>query len=275
MTALEQARADLEAGRFAAAGEAAAEGLREAPDDPDLLRVAGRAGVETGAADAVDLLRRVTELTPDSAEAWHDLGDALATEGRSKEADEAFRKALELDPDDGVAMTHLGHTSFQAGEDDAGVKLLERAAERLGGTSTAVISLVEIYRTLGKNDEALAAARKAADADPADSLHALDVAELSLSTGDLDGAGEALAHAREALAIDTVGRTAGVIAHLEVETGSDPTTEAPRDASAAVLGAQGVPPTRQEVETGLRASVAELRRRHATDRRPLEGELLG
>ena len=31
MTALEQARADLEAGEFAAAGEAAAEGLRDVP----------------------------------------------------------------------------------------------------------------------------------------------------------------------------------------------------------------------------------------------------
>ncbi len=173
-------------------------------------------------------------------------------------------------------MTHLGHTSFQAGEDDVGLKLLERAAERLGGTSTAVISLVEMYRALGKNEEALAAARKASDADPEDSLHALDVAELSLLTGELDDAAEAFAHlrdtldvpeeevcalhgmilvelvrgdheralayAREAIAIDPVGRTAGVVAHLEVETGADPTTDGPRDASAAVIAAQGVRP---------------------------------
>jgi tetratricopeptide (TPR) repeat protein len=309
MSVADQARAHLEAGEFAAAAEAAAAGLREAPDDPELLRVAGRAGVETGSADAIDQLRRVTELEPDSAEAWRDLGDALATEGRSEESAEAFRKTLELDPEDGVAMTALGHTSYQAGEDDAGVKLLERAAERLGGNSTAVISLVEIYRSLGKNEEALAAARKAATADPGDSLHALDVAELSMLTGDLDGAAEALARlrdtldspeeevgalhgmilvelerddperalalARDALAIDGVGRTAGVVAHLEVVTGSDPTTEAPRDASAAAIGAQGVPPTREEVEKGLRASLGELRRRHATDRRSLEGDLLG
>ena len=80
----------------------------------------------------------------------------MATEGRSKEADEAFRKALELDPDDERRNDRLGHTSYQAGEGDAGVKLLERAAERLGGNSTAIISLVEIYRSIGKGEEALA-----------------------------------------------------------------------------------------------------------------------
>lgn len=309
MSVADQARAHLDAGEFAAAAEAAAAGLRDSPDDPELLRVAGRAGVETASPDAIDQLRRVSELQPDSAEAWHDLGDALATDGRSDEAADAFRKALELDPEDGVAMTALGHTSYQAGEDDAGVKLLERAAERLGGNSTAIISLVEIYRSLGKNEEALAAARKAAGADPGDSLHALDVAELCLLTRDLDAAAEAFAHlretldvpedevcalhgmilvelergdaerafahARDAIAIDSVGRTAGVVAHLEVVTGADPTAEAPRDASAAAIGSQGVPPTREEVEKGLRASLAELRRRHAADRRPLEGELLG
>ena len=304
--AADDARAQLDAGDFARARETATAGLAAAPDDADLLRAAGRAGLELEAEDAVDQLRRVTELRPDDPDAWHELGDALATEGRSEEATEAFRKALELNPDDEVAMTHLGHTAFQTGQGDEGVKLLERAADLISGNSTAAISLVEMYRSLGQPEEALNQAVKVFEADPDDRLYALDVAELSLETGKLDeaaaafgrlreivdseeeevcalhglilvelergDAARALAIARDALAIDAVGRTTGVVAHLEVETGSDPTAEEPRDASAAHIAGQGVPPSRQEVEEALRGSLRMLRRSSAEDRGYLEGQ---
>ena len=253
-----------------------------------------------GADDAIDQLRRVTDLRPDQTWAWHELGDALATEGRTEEATQAFRKALELDPDDEVAMTHLGHNAFQGGQGDEGVKLLEQAAGRISGNSTAAISLVEMYRTLGKPEEALAQAIKVFEADPGDRLYALDVAELSLETGKLDDAtaafgrlreivdseeeevcalhgmilvelergdpARALELARDALAIDSVGRTTGVVAHLEVETGSDALADEPRDASAARIAGQGVPPSRQEVDEALRGSLRMLRRSSAEDR---------
>ena len=305
----DDARAQLDAGDYARARETAAAGLTSAPDNPDLLRLAGLAGLELGAEDAVDQLRRVTELRPQETWAWHELGDALATEGRNDEATQAFRKALDLDPDDERAMTQLGHTTFQEGEGDAGVKLLEQAAGRISGNSTAAISLVEMYRTLGKPDEALAAAQKVFEADPDDRLYALDVAELSLETGRLDeatGAFErlreivdseeeevcalhgmilvelergdaqrALELARNALAIDTVGRTTGVVAHLEVETGADPMADEPRDASAARIAGQGVPPSRQEVDDALHGSLRMLRRSSAEDRPQVGEELLG
>ena len=165
MTALEQARAHFEAGEFAKARAAAIDGLGGAPEDVELLRVAGRAGVETGAADAVEQLQKVAELQPASAEAWRDLGDALAAEGRTEEANDAFRKVLEIDPEDEVALTALGHTAFQAGERGEAVSMLEQVAGRMSG-STAAISLVEMYKTLEQPDEALAAARRVAQAEP-------------------------------------------------------------------------------------------------------------
>lgn len=307
--ALDDARAQFDAGDYARARETASAALTSAPDDADLLRVAGLAGLELGADDAVDQLRRVTELKPDETWAWHELGDALATEGRNDEATEAFRKALDLNPDDEVALTHLGHSAFQQGQGDEGVKLLEQAADRISGNSTAAISLVDMYRTLGQPEEALKQAVKVAEADPGDRLYQLDVAELSLETGKLDDAtaafgrlreiveseeeevcalhgmilvelergdaNRALELARDALAIDAVGRTTGVIAHLEVETGSDPTAEEPRDASAARVAGQGVPPTRQEVEDALRGSLTMLRRSSAEDRGFIGEELRG
>jgi Flp pilus assembly protein TadD len=294
MTA-EQARTHFEAGRYSEAHAAAREGLSSASDDVELLRIAGRAGVELGSSDAVDQLRRVTELQPDSAEAWRDLGDALLAEGHDKEAADAFRKALELNPEDDVALTSLGHTEYAAGSEGA-VAHLEQAAERGGAMSTAAISLVEMYRSMGKNEEALGAARKVLDAEPGDLAAALDVAELSLETGRLDEAREAferiremedlpdhevyalhgiiqvelrrdnpdaaLELAREAARVDEYGRTAGVLAHLAPpEPGED--------------GAPEAPPSREEVEAALSQSLREHRRLHAEDRRLLAEDLLG
>ena len=54
------------------------------------------------AEGALEQLRKVTELRPDEAESWRDLGDALATEGRDEEARQAFEKVLELEPGEAV-----------------------------------------------------------------------------------------------------------------------------------------------------------------------------
>ncbi len=296
MTAIEQARSHFEAGEFSQAREAAAGGLADSPDDLELLRISGRAGVEVGAEDAVEQLRQVAALQPDSAESWRDVGDALATEGRTDEANEAFRKVLELEPDDEVALTALGHSAFQAGQRDDAVSMLEQVAGRSSRASTAAISLVDMYRMLDQPEEALAAARRVAEADPVDPLYALDVGELALQTGKYDEAVEAFARlrsavdlpddevgalqgmikaelargdkeralelAREASAIDTVGRTAGVLAHLEADLGVDQTPEeaVARGATMIFVQAQEAPPSRAEIDSLLDATLADLRR---------------
>jgi len=290
VTTLDEARAQFEAGDYAGARESALAALAASPDDVELLRIAGRAGVETGDPEAVEWLRRVTELRGDDAPGWRDLGDALATEGRSDEANEAFRRAVELDPSDETSLTALGHTAYQAGRQADAVSYLERAAEGAPGASTAAISLVEMYRTLGQPDAALAAAVKVAEAERENTLAALDVAELSLELGSLDEAARAfervravdeladhdvyalhgmiqielaregferaLELAREASALDRYGRTAGVLAFLEAQV-SGPGEEPP--------------PTREEIDAALAASLVEHRRAHAEDR-PLGSE---
>lgn len=305
MTSSEQPRSQFQAGEFAKAREAALAALQDSPDDAELLSLAGRAGVEVGADDAVDQLRKVTELQPDWADAWHDLGDALATEGRDEEASEAFRKALELNPDDELALTHLGHNAYETGKGDDAVSYLTQAADRSESRmSTAAISLVEMYKSLGQADQALEAAKRVSDAAPDDVAAALDVAELSLEVGNLDealrafervreidevdqhevyalhgmiqvelargDAQRALELAREAKAIDTVGRTTGVFAYLETEAGSGG-VDIPRDMSAATIQALEAPPSRAEVDAALGESLREHHLSH-TDDRYLAGE---
>jgi tetratricopeptide (TPR) repeat protein len=306
MGALQQARSHFEEGAFAAARDAAIAGLEEAPDDAELLSLAGRAGVELGSDDAVERLARVTELEPESAASWRDLADALAAEGRMDEADDAFRKVLEIDPQDPAALTARGHAAFREGKRDDAVSLLEQVADRSAGASTAAISLVDMYRTLGKPAEALAAARKVAEADPEDALATLDVGELALETGEADEAADAFARlrdvlelseeqvaalqgaikvelargeperalelARQAAAIDSLGRTAGVLAHLEMELGVEETSgEAlARGATTVFIRAHELPPSRPEVDSMIDATLLDLRRRLLGDDRRVE-----
>lgn len=290
MTAADDARMQFEAHEYGLARASALAVLQTSPDDADMLRLAGRAGVETGADDAVDQLRRVAELRPDDPDAWRDLGDALATEGRTEEAGEAFRKAVELDPADEASLTAVGHAAYATGKEGDAVEILEQAAERGGSMSTAAINLVDMYRAVGQPEEALAAAARIAEAAPDDALAMLDVAELSLELGrhdealaafervralddlpdhevyalqgmiavelDREGRDRALELAREAVALDR-GRSAEILAHLE--GGSE---DAP-------------PPSREQVDAALAAGLAEHRRAHADDRRPNVEESLG
>jgi Flp pilus assembly protein TadD len=280
----EEAQALFEAGDFRRCREVALAELAGTPDDVELLRLAGRAGVELGSEDAVAQLRRVAELQPDAA-AWRDLGDALAAEGDSESANQAFRKVLEFDPLDEVALTGLGHLAYTTGDRDDALSLLSRAAEHGSRASTAMISLVDMYRTVGQTDEALAAARKLSEAAPDDLAAALDVADLSLEVGKLDEAADAFARIRElddvpghevyplhglidveihreawdsalalateATALEPVGRSAEVAAFLQ--------------AQVAGPGEQPAP-SAQDIEAALTASRTEYRRLLADDR---------
>ncbi len=312
--AAQRAQVQLEAGEYRASREAALAGLAEAPEDVELLMLAGRAGVELDADDATAQLRRATELAPENADAWHHLGEALATDGQMEEAGAAFRRAVELNPGDQVALSHLGHTSAAAGHEQEAVGYLSQAAQSMGRASTASISLVDMYRTLGQYEEALAQAQRIAEAAPDEVMATLDVAELSLEVGRLDDAvaafqrlreldevpghevyplhgmimaelrreswRRALDLAREAASADAQGRTAGVVAFLEDQTGEAPTL-AGRPAEEGAPMQPGEPaaerelPTREQVDAALEASLAEYRRMHADDRRLAAEDLLG
>jgi Flp pilus assembly protein TadD len=291
--AAQRADAHLRAGEYREAREAALAGLAGAPEDVELLVLAGRAGVELDALDATVQLRRATELAPENADAWHYLGEALATDGLMDDANAAFRKAVELNPADQVALSHLGHTSAATGRQEDAVSFLSQAADSMRGASTAAISLVDMYRTLGQYDEALAQARRIAEAEPEDIVSALDVAELSLAVGQFDDAvaafqrlrelddvagheiyplhgmlmaalqredsQRALELAREAPVSDSQGRAVNVIAFIQTQSG-EPGEQAP---------------AREEVDAALEASLMEYRRMHADDRRLGSGDLLG
>lgn len=289
-----QARVLFDGGEYEQSLQAAQRALSSAPDDVELLILAGRAGVELDDSRAVEHLRRATELAPGDVSAWHHLGDALATEGRTQEAESAFRRAVELDPDDEVALTHLGHTAVAAGRRDEGVGYLTRASDIAPATSSASISLVDMYRSFGQYDEALVQARRVSEAAPDDVLAWLDVAELRLQVGQLDEASSAFGRLRE---LDEVPGHEAYPLHgmLLVELRGERWQRAKElidllatidphglsaDVAAYVERQSGVPgeqpgPERTEVEAALASSLADYRRMLYDDRGLATGEFGG
>ncbi len=283
-----QARVMFDAADYERSLKIAREGLTAAPDDVELLVLAGRAGVELDAEDAVEHLRRATEVSPDDAGAWHHYGEALAADGRMAEADAAFRRAVELDPHDQLALTHLGHTALATGRSEEGVGYLARAADIAhagAGASTASISLVEMYRSFGQYEEALTHARQLAEAVPDDPLAGLDVAELALAAGRFDEARAAFERLRELDDVPghEVYPVLGLI-QVEIAAGDYERAQAFCGQAAAIdpygLGADVASfvreqrgeqtdepaPTGAEVERALSSSLADYRRMLADDR---------
>jgi Flp pilus assembly protein TadD len=271
--AASEARARFDAGDFRESRRLALAGLESQPDDVELLRIAGRAGVELGEADAVHQLKKVAERRPEEAESWRDLGDALAAEGRMDESAEAFRKVLELDPQDETALTALGHAAYAGGSGQDAVSFLEQAAERSTGASSAMISLVDMYREMGQPEEALTHAQKISEAAPGDTLALLDVAELSLEVGRLEEAERAFERLRQVDELpdhDAYALRGMILAALRREDRAR-ALELAREAGAADVVAfledEEDAPSAEQVEAALAGSLAEHRRRHADDRR--------
>jgi Flp pilus assembly protein TadD len=290
----ERARRQFDAAEFEQSLKTARDGLSDSPDDVELLVLAGRAGVEVEDPQAIEYLRRATELAADNAAAWHHLGEALAAEGETAEADAAFRRTVELDPDDQVALTHLGHTALATGRNEEGVGYLARAADIAHAASTASISLVDMYRSFGQFDEALEQARRIVDSAPDDIVGWLDMGELSLEVGQLDDARSAFERLRE---LDDIPGHEAYPLHgmtlVEIrreqwdavkELAEQAATIEPYGLSADVkaflheqtAGAAGEPvPTRKELEIALAGSLKDYRRMLADDRRLSVGDIYG
>ena len=79
---------------------------------------------------AENVFVRVTEIDPNYADGWVNIGRARFLEGRNDEAQEVLLKALEVDPE--LAKTHffLGMTYKNKGDYDQALKHLQEAEQR-------------------------------------------------------------------------------------------------------------------------------------------------
>lgn len=183
-----QAEAAFSAGDAEACYELATEGLANFPDDERLLALGGRAGLEVGGPQTVDLLRRLVAVRPEDPDAWRDLGLAEVSEGDLNAANASLGAALDLDPSDEVSLVNLGHVRYMLGDVDEAIALLDRAARQAPEDPAPLRNLVDMYRGTDRLEDALRAAEALATLNGDDVLAVIDLAELRMSCGDLDGA---------------------------------------------------------------------------------------
>lgn len=157
----------INTGRFAEAEKIYRDLLAHDPNKSDYLRVLGRLAMEQKQfGDAVVLLRRAAEITPQSVLIWNDLAKALLEREAYDDAIDAIRHSLEIETD--ITASHLLHGNaltrafrFEEAADayQAGLKIQPDHTGCLAG-------LGHVTQALGRHAEAINAYRTWINAEP-------------------------------------------------------------------------------------------------------------
>lgn len=153
--------------------------------------------------EARDVARQWTDLQPDNADAWRELGVAAAAQGDFAAAKTALQKAVVLNPQDSAAQLTLGGASFAQKEYAASETACRAALKRDPKNPQASLGLARALLAQNKfRDEAETAARNALDGQSGVALARFTLADALCKRGDRATATEALTEARRGLALD-------------------------------------------------------------------------
>ncbi len=177
------------------------------------LHAAGYAAIEHQAYDtAILLLRRVTELDPDHAYAFTNLGRALRRQGRLDEAVAALRRQIEIEPEDRWAYDNLGRVLSDQGKYSEAIVAIRRHLEIIPDDTGALWHLSKALWHSEQLAEAVEALRQFVGLEPADSYGYTMLGVALFSLNRFDEAAEALEKALAINAEDPVTNgTLGVI----------------------------------------------------------------
>jgi tetratricopeptide (TPR) repeat protein len=119
-----------DAGHSAEAGATFEEGLKYAPNDPDLLFETGIYKLATGdKADALKLLEYCAKLQPRDGDTFFYLAQAYHLNGHDDEAIRAIERGAQLEPDNAAVWQKYGELQCTGSDCAQGLKLLEKAQQ--------------------------------------------------------------------------------------------------------------------------------------------------
>lgn len=129
--------------------------LTLSPDDPDLMYELAMETEKLGQWDEFErLLKRVTEIKPDSAHAYNALGYSLADRNiRLPEAKALIEKALKLSPDDAFILDSLAWVEYRLGNTQLALDLLRKAFAKQADPEIAA-HLGEVLWRIGQPEQA-------------------------------------------------------------------------------------------------------------------------
>ena len=118
-----------------------------------LLR--GGYSAPAGVQEAIGHLQQALILAPELEQAHYNLGWALASQGRHREAVMAYQQALRLRPDFAEAWGNLGRSWLELGQFQEALVAYSRAAEREPENAMFQLSLGKVLIQLGRYADAL------------------------------------------------------------------------------------------------------------------------
>ncbi len=117
----------------------------------------------------IEYMQKAIELNPDNAAALNYLGYTYADLGVELDrAEELIVRALELKPDDGYYIDSLGWVYFQKGDYPRAVEQLERAVSLVVDDPVIIEHLGDAYVKVGETEKALRSYRDALEASTED-----------------------------------------------------------------------------------------------------------
>jgi tetratricopeptide (TPR) repeat protein len=106
------------------------------------------------AADAIESLRHVVRLLPQSPDAWHGLGLALGAAKRDDEAIAAFQQATRLCPESVVSMNSLAELYAREGHLEEAAREFQQVLRQKPYWGPAHLGLGKVLEATGKTEEA-------------------------------------------------------------------------------------------------------------------------
>jgi tetratricopeptide (TPR) repeat protein len=153
----------MRAGREEDAISSFRQALKDNPDNVDAMRFLAAVYVkqEIKLRDAEALLLRATQLAPDFANAWLDLGQALLKRGKRMEAIDAFGQATVLEPGNGIAWEKLASATAGAGYPERAAEAFRKAVNLSPNFAGFHMGFGHVLKTLGDQEASLRAYREA------------------------------------------------------------------------------------------------------------------
>ena len=145
-----------------------------------LSRIASRMN---DAPAALGFISRAAELKPDDASLANQLGVALVSNGRKKEAAQAFERALAINPHDPFACLNAAQNQADLGDWDRARRHAEAAAALLPQDATPWLLLGRFQMRQGKYAEAVAPLREAVQRAPDQALVQYNFGKALASSG--------------------------------------------------------------------------------------------
>lgn len=159
---------NYQAGNYHQAGEILKKVLEVAPDSAELHNNLGLVLQRDSKVDeAIEHFRRAIELDPESADLHYNLGNALKDKKQFDDAIQSYQSALQYNPSLTEALNNIGIAFYEKGCFDEAILYFQKALKMREDYAEAYFNMGNAFHKKKQLDRAVASYRKALEINPA------------------------------------------------------------------------------------------------------------